>query len=493
MRRLPEMRDLADADLAAVESAASVCREYFSRRGYVRIETPLLEETELFLRKSGGELASRLYSFNEPGGYPVSLRPEYTAPALRWAIETGALAALPLRVQYCGPVFRHTPPSPGVAPVAGQFTQLGAEIIGAGEPRADGEIISMAWSGLNSLGLKSPRVVVGHVGLLWELLKPYGLSERARLFLVNSVGLLREGKAGVGKVRDAAASLGLAPGLVETRKVARTAARKVARIAETRKAARTDALDDEKSLALVESVLGETLGEPVARYSGTRTAEEIVARLARKLTAADDPEKFGAALGLLADMAVISGPVGKTLTQGRKVTKRASQDGAAFDRVEAVVSAAVDEGVPEDAITADLGLARGIAYYTGMVFDLTAGDGAAKRPVGGGGRYDGLPRALGADRDAPALGFAYNMDAVAAAMPARASGTAHALLVVPSDASAAKAAATHAARLRERGETAIVEVDQRGRAERERFARSAGVRTIITVSANGRISEEAVR
>ncbi len=479
------MRDLADADLAGVESAASVCREYFARRGYVRIETPLLEETELFLRKSGGELASRLYSFNEPGGYPVSLRPEYTAPALRWAIETGALAALPLRVQYCGPVFRHTPPSPGVAPVAGQFTQLGAEIIGAGEPRADGEIISMAWSGLNSLGLKSPRVVIGHIGLLWELLRPYGLSERARLFLVNSVGALREGKAGVQKVRDAAGNLGLAPGgdggKAETRKVAQTnGTRKVALI------------DDAKSLALVESVLGETLGEPVARYSGTRTAEEIVARLAHKLTAADDPEKFSAALGLLADVAVISGPVGKTLTQGRKVARRASQDGAAFDRVEAVVSAAVDEGVPEDAIAADLGLARGIAYYTGMVFDLMAGDGAAKRPLGGGGRYDGLPRALGADRDAPALGFAYNMDAVAAAMPVRAAGRPSALLVVPADESAGKAAAVHAARLRERGETAILEVDQRDRVERKRFARAAGARTIITVSANGRISEEAV-
>ena len=482
IRRLPELRDLADADLEGVESAASVCREYFARRGYVRIETPLLEETELFLRKSGGELASRLYSFTEPGGYPVSLRPEYTAPALRWAIETGALSSLPLRVQYCGPVFRHTPPLMGVGAVTGQFTQLGAEIMGAGEPRADGEIISMAWSGLNSLGLKSPRVEIGHVGLLWELLKQYGLSERARLFLVNSVGALRDGDAGVEKVCKAAGKLGLAPG-GDTRR---------GQMATARKIAQTLAPDNEKSLALVESVLGETLGEPLDRYSGIRTAEEIVTRLSRKLTATDEPEKFNAALALLAELAVISGPVAKTLAQGRRVARRAAQDGAVFDRLEAVVSAAVDEGVPEEAITADLGLARGIAYYTGMVFDLTAGSGAGKKALGGGGRYDGLPRALGADKDAPALGFAYNMDAIAAALPTRVAKTLRALLVVPADEAAWKAAAGHAARLRERGETAILEVDKRSKADRDRFARSRGVRTIIRVSTNGHISEEAV-
>jgi histidyl-tRNA synthetase len=467
------MRDLTGPDLEAIEAAAAVCRELFARRGYSRIETPLLEESELFLRKSGGELASRLYSFTEPGGHPVALRPEYTAPALRFVIENNAFSALPLRVQYCGPVFRHMPPTQGAAASPAQFTQLGAEIIGAPAPMADGEVISLAWGGLSALGVRSPRVVIGHVGLIWDLLKPYGLSERARLFLINSVGILRDGRTGAEAIRAKAVELGLIPG-------------------DGGRPARSAGFNDEESLTLVESVLGETLGEPVARSAGTRTASEIVSRLARKLTIADDPQKFGAALDLVTEIAIINGAVEKALASGRKTAARFSRDGSVFGQVEEIVTAAADEGVPPEAVAVDFGLARGIAYYTGMVFDLFAGAGTAERPLGGGGRYDGLTRALGADRDAPALGFAYNLDAVAAAMPGRTRMPAQVLLVVPAEKSAARAASTYAARLRERGETAILEVQRRSRAERARFARAAGVRKVITVSASGRISEEAV-
>jgi histidyl-tRNA synthetase len=476
------MRDLLDADAGAVDSAAALCRELFARRGYVRLETPLMEETELFLRKSGGELSSRLYSFVEPGGYPVSLRPEYTAPALRHAIESGALSSLPLRYQYSGPVFRHSGAPADAAAAAAtdaatarrQFTQTGAELIGASAPRADGEIISMAWGALMELGVASPGVVIGHVGLIWELLRPYGLSERARLFLVNSVGTLRSGRQGADTVRRQAAELGFTTG------DGRSGPRRV------------EQLDDERSLALVESVLGETLGEPRLAGAGSRTAGEIVSRLARKLTSADDPPRFNSALDLLAETAAVNGRVEDAISRGRRIAKRRATDPSVFDRLSDVVSAAVDEGVPGDAITADLGLARGIAYYTGMVFDLIRQRRTDGALLGGGGRYDGLLRALGAEGDAPALGFAFNLDAVLAALPARSSTPRNAVLVVPATSGAHRAASEHAAKLRERGEVAVLELDALGRAERLRQARSSGARKVVSVTATGRVSEEAV-
>jgi histidyl-tRNA synthetase len=252
---------------------------------------------------------------------------------------------------------------------------------------------------------------------------------------------------------------------------------------------RAGPMDDEKSLALVESVLGETLGEPVATSSGTRTAAEIVSRLARKLTSADDPPRFNSALDLLAETAAVSGRVDEAIAKGRRIAMKRSADPSVFDRLADVVSAALDEGVPGNAITADLGLARGIAYYTGMVFDLTAADGT---PMGGGGRYDGLLRALGAQQDAPALGFAFNLDAVLAALPARASTPRGGVLVVPASSGAHRAASSHAAQLRERGEVAVLELDVRGRAERLRQAKSSGARKVITVTSTGRATEEAV-
>ncbi|MDP3766751.1 MAG: ATP phosphoribosyltransferase regulatory subunit, partial [Dehalococcoidia bacterium] len=307
----------------------------------------------------------------------------------------------------------------------------------------------------------------------------YGLSERARLFLVNSVGTLRSGRRGAEAVRRQAAELGFT--LREPQDNATRKGRSGPR--------RVEPLDDERSLALVESVLGETLGEPRLAGAGTRTAGEIVSRLARKLTSADDPPRFNSALDLLAETAAVNGRVDDAIAKGRRIAKRRATDPSVFDRLADVVSAAVDEGVPGGAITADLGLARGIAYYTGMVFDLTAADGA---PLGGGGRYDGLLRALGADRDAPALGFAFNLDAVLAALPARTSTPRGAVLVVPATSGAHSAASKHAAKLRERGEVAVLGLDAGGRAERVRQAKSSGARKVITVTATGRVSEEAV-
>ncbi len=467
IRRLPDMRDASAEQVSSAVAVATVCREMFARRGYDVIETPLLEETELFVRQSGGELASRLYSFTEPGGFPVSLRPEYTAPVLRHAIETGELSVLPLRYQYSGPVFRHVPPADGLPAAAGQFAQIGAELIGGSAPLADGEIIGMAWQGLAAVGAEKPSVVLGHVGLTWEVLGRFGISERARLFLVHSLGKLKSGGSARAAVRADASDLGL---------LASTGGRP----------GRNVTVNDDNSLRLVESVLGETLGEPVARYAGTRTSAEIVARLARKLTMADIPEQFDAALGTVADLASISGGVAESFLRGEAVLREHGQDGGGLSRLEAVLSAATAEGVPAEAISVDFSLARGIAYYTGVVFDLYSGG----RLVGGGGRYDGLPRALGADSDVPALGFAYNLDMVMSGLHPAGRATKGAVLVVAAGPDATAAAVSHASALRALGEAAVLEVEMRTAAERTAFARMRQIHKITTVTSSGRVTEQ---
>jgi histidyl-tRNA synthetase len=65
-------------------------------------------------------------------------------------------------------------------------------------------------------------------------------------------------------------------------------------------------------------------------------------------------------------------------------------------------------------ITLDLGLARGLSYYTGVVFTLSHSSGEGVVLLGSGGRYDGLVRALGGSEDVPALGYAYNLEDVIA-------------------------------------------------------------------------------
>ena len=474
VRRLPGFRDAGGQEQAVREAAVQECRRQFGLRGYEPVETPYLEETELFLRKSGGELASRLCSFNDPAGYPVSLRPEFTAPVLRYVIESGGVDALPLRLQYAGPVFRYAAPGDGEPR---QFTQVGAELIGATGPLADGEIVSMAWDGLRALGVRDPMVVLGHVGLLWDLLRPFDLSERGRLFLVSRVSQLRGGAEAIAGARAQARGLGLLPG------------------GRSETAVEIADAADAESLALVESVLGRTMGEPAGRSPGARSPEEIVTRLARKITSAEKPAMFDEALELLGELSGVRGPFADALEQGRAVVCGRNSDEAPFDQLVRTVEAALDEGVPKDAVRVDFGLARGIAYYTGMVFDLFRGEPAEDggSPLGGGGRYDGLPRALGATSDVPALGFAYNLEAVLGVAPrGSAAPPGHRIVVAPADGGAAAAAARHAAKLRGEGVTVLLEIEDRSPEKMRAWAKARGASEAAFVSADGGVRVEPI-
>ena len=466
-----------------METAVQACRRQFDLRGYERLETPYLEETELFLRKSGGELASRLCSFTDPAGYPVSLRPEFTAPVLRHVIEEGTLRGFPLRIQYAGPVFRYAASDDGKssAEESRQFTQVGAELIGGAGPRADGEVLAMAWEGLRTLGVPAPMLVLGHVGLLWDLIRPFGLSERGRLFLVSRVSTLRGGTNAVVAARAEARGLGLLPDGPDS----------ASGPADSR---------GPESLELVESVLQRTVREPVARSPGARSPGEIIARLARKITSVEEAQMFDDALELLGELATVHGELDDAIEKGRGVVRRRNSDDAPFDQIVRTVEAAQDEGVPKDSLRIDFGLARGIAYYTGMVFDLTSGATGAPGPtegggasLGGGGRYDGLPRALGADSDIPALGFAYDLEAVLDVAAREAEPPpGRRVVVAPVDGTATAAAALHAAELRGEGVTVLLEVEERSSEEMKAHGKARGASEAAFVSADGAVRMEAI-
>jgi histidyl-tRNA synthetase len=443
------MNDASTSQLNAARNAAERCTSVLALRGYAQIDTPLLEETELFLRKSGGELSSRLYDFVEPGGFRTSLRPEFTAPVIRYAIQTGEAASGICRYQYFGPVFRYATPEHGDGRKTRQFNQLGAELIGVSAPRGDGEVIAMAMEGLQALDGRRVTVALGHVGLLRRLLRKFQLSERANQFLLNNVQRIDSGEAD--SVRTKAQQLGLlVPG-------------------DTTVADGTDARQN------IEAVLERSLG-PLGQNAGSRTRKEIIARLARKQTHADDPAQFESALSMLQELVTISGDVETAMSDGRKLAASGGLDEQCFSLLEQVAESASDEGVDTSQVTVRFGLARGVAYYTGMVFDLLQSPDATET-LGGGGRYDGLTRALGLDADVPALGFAYNFDAVVASsadMPAD-TGNVAPVLVRPTDDSAWSAAIDVAAKLREQGQAAVV------------GAEAAGISysKIVTVKADG--------
>ncbi len=351
-------------------------------------------------------MAAQLYSFTDPGGYEVSLRPEFTAPVIRHVVESGRIADVPLRLEYSGPVFRYPSPDAYDNGLSGSFTQAGAELIGIADAAADGEIIAMALDGLKALGIAQPRLVIGHVGLIWNLLQPMTLSDRARLFLINCVGTLATGETA--RVREQAAEMGLLPAVSSVDPPLDPGNGNATIVAES------PAISDQ-----IEALLSHSLGNSLSGSVGSRNPEDILARLALKIRSTDDPAAVDGALDLLAELAKIKSPPEEAIKRSREAIASGGQDPSPVELLEGVIQAAIAEGVPESAITVDLGLAREIAYYTGSVFDL---EGPGGEKLGGGGRYDGLVRALGSDTDTPALGFAYSTDAVLKAVGSAESG-----------------------------------------------------------------------
>ncbi|HCL25518.1 MAG TPA: histidine--tRNA ligase, partial [Dehalococcoidia bacterium] len=139
--RLQGMTDLSEESWRSKQELQERLRQLLGEYGYRLLETPVLESTELFLRKSGGELASQLYSFIDSGSNAVSLRPEFTSPIMRHYLENASGIDLPARWQYCGPVFRYDSSHPEAS---GQFTQVGGELIGSSDVTADVELLKLA-------------------------------------------------------------------------------------------------------------------------------------------------------------------------------------------------------------------------------------------------------------------------------------------------------------------------------------------------------------
>jgi histidyl-tRNA synthetase len=133
-----------------VATARDVARLY----GYREMATPIFEFTELFARGIGETtdvVSKEMYTFSDRGGESLTLRPEYTAGICRAFISNGELTQqLPLKVFAAGPMFRYERPQKGRQR---QFHQIDIEVLGAPEPGADIEVISVAADILDRLGI----------------------------------------------------------------------------------------------------------------------------------------------------------------------------------------------------------------------------------------------------------------------------------------------------------------------------------------------------
>ena len=361
---------------------------------YRQLETPVLEPTELFLRKSGGELASQLYSFTDAGSNSVSLRPEFTSPIMRHYLENEADISLPARWQYCGPVFRFDESHPEAS---GQFTQVGGELIGSSDISADVELLNLALAVPSQLGLTGWSLQLADLDILDSLLDPVGVSERARSFIIQSMPRLREGRSAVPDFLEEGRYLHLVGGSNGSVGPEDAALRQA-----------VQGLNDTQA----RSVLLGLLQWNSADQLGQRTPEDVVERLLHKIRGTDDEDTLRHGLELASDLAVIKGEPHQALQSVKATLASAGANKDAADRLAEVLGQVSDGPDSKGQIMLDFGLVRGLAYYNGVIFEVNHSDWPGA--LGGGGRYDTLSRALGGREPVPALGFAYNLDALIA-------------------------------------------------------------------------------
>ncbi len=469
-QRLHGMRDQGPEAAQETSWVTSELLDFLRLYGYRQVDTPILEETDLLLRKSGGELASKMYTFTDPGGHRISMRPEFTSSVVRAYLNGMSTGGLPHRWSYAGPVFRYELDQSSHR----QFTQAGAELIGVAGPWADAEVVALACLGLARVGITRYKLVIGHLGFIGALLDSLGISDRARLLLLSSVGTLSRGPEGVREIRQRATDLGLIQ-------------------SEDGQDTEREDVPPEADSALLERYLRTVASSAI----GVRTPEEIRQRFLRKHQASRDAGRFNDALDLLARVVAVRGDPATTVEDVRKRvdSQQAPQAHKELDNLSETLDGLAAYQV-RDGVSVDFGLARGIAYYTGTIFEvLQDDDGGAS--LGGGGRYDGLVQGLSGGASTPAMGFAWAVEQVVAAQSSpgstvRDQGTVH-VLVRPDGSAASAAAVREAERLRAQGKVveleAVLPSDEEADQKAAAHARARGFSQVITVDGSGKVTQ----
>ncbi len=309
---LPGFRDFYPEDLARRRAIFRAWRAVARRYSFVEYDGPPLEPLDLYTQKSGDEIVTQLYNFEDKGGGAVALRPEMTPTFARMVAARANALPKPVRWFSLPQLFRYERAQRGRLR---EHFQLNVDIVGEASTLADAELLCVAIDIMRELGLGplDVRAKVSDRRLLNGLLDAIGVPA-GQLPAVYAV-LDKIARQPHDISREKLAAAGLVPNQVE----------------------RVMLLPDIGSMDDLERDFGHV--------------EAVQPALAR----------FGAYLGHLHALGV-----------------------AAW-------------------IDVDLSIVRGLAYYTGTVFELFDARGEL-RAICGGGRYDTLLGALGGV-DLPALGF----------------------------------------------------------------------------------------
>ncbi len=447
--------------------------DLFHSYGYGQITVPTVEYADLYApQRIGSELFHRLLSsrISESALFPateagaseadvmgagatpgspgapqghltsdVVLRPELTAPVARWFVSRliagAAPADLPARIAYAGQVFRNTEPAPERPK---EFRQVGVELIGSDRRWGDLEILCLACDGASELGLPGWELHLGDARLYREILRTYGLGDEILVPVAGHV--------------ETASRISLMLGAED--EVYLNFVRESLKVHRSRFPDDHRGVEDPGRLTAAEwrTELG-TLHDAYLRRLWAGPAFDLAPEVVDDLI--ELARLVGAADGFFAGL--------DRFVRGERVERLATELRRLCEQLH-------EERGVEPVMTWAAG--RGLAYYTGLTFELHCPMGTSPHTsVCGGGRYDGLhdwiyrrvleTRGLRGRRATPSsveagaalygVGLAFNVERLSQALSGDAAAPAPSVFVAVLDETLTGEAFRFAGRLRRRG------------------------------------------
>lgn len=375
------------ANFEALEAQARTLLAVFIAAGYEAVAPDVIQPAGVFLDVVGEALRGRTYVFTDMDGKELCLRPDLTVPTCRLYLQRHCDADQEAYYSYNGPAFRFQPASADASHPR-EFRQAGIEAFGdkdAGE--ADARTLVLVLRALQQAGLPGWKLRIGDVALLDALLRSADIPERWRRRLRHQF------------LRPEALR-------AELKRLSTNPARSAAAFPR----ALIEALDPDDA-AKAEGLVAEHLEQGSIELIGTRTAAEIAEGLLAIAADAKAPPLKPEAAALIDAYVKTKATAPQATPVLRKLVGKPSPALAqALDAYERRCMLLSESGVDMGAVDFSAEFGRSVGYYTGFVFEVLVEALGPMSPVGGGGRYDGLLKAVGAPRNVPAVGGAIHTE-----------------------------------------------------------------------------------
>ena len=378
-------RDFLPKETSEKNYVETTIKNIFERFGFQQIQTPIFEKFELFSTRSGPEIREGMFTFF-CDSEEFALRPELTAAVCR-LISTGKLnIPKPYEIFYIGPCFRYERPQSGRYR---EFTQAGVEIMGTSSTMADAKIIATAISVLEELQIKDYQVKIGNIGIFRSLLQKEGFDFNQQCSIIGLIN----------KYLDTREKLS-----VLSKKDPLEQSDKDFLVTKMSEVYKIQGDMNYKGKYEIIPIPSERLDKDKIRtlFKEVPEAMEETMRFILK----NDYKIKNELLDLFFK-------IGKIQGERKEVEKEADK---------LLKNTAAEEAVKELFLTLDslenygcknyevvLGVARGLDFYTGTVFEIDLPILDAQKQVCGGGRYDNLVAEFGGPKT-PATGFAFGVD-----------------------------------------------------------------------------------